>query len=239
VKILRALSFKAVFGGVQPANESTTEWEQKKGEQGGGGELPEVTSNLEAAEKRGASEENGTSEDDEEARLDFMLQIPTHEAVVNNYFSAMTSHGSYFSMDDMVHCFHARLDEHAKRRSDSMVEIWRGATHDVAPPSPQTQSGNCSWWNLPEVGGYPSWQSYEYSHASRFRWTFAVAEWCYIASGKLIVVPDEMLAPTVVISAGDLAYIPQGLQCTVVVVEPALKKVRYSTVLPPPPLRRR
>ena len=130
----------------------------------------------------------------------------------------MTSHGSYFGMDDLVHFFHARLNEHARRLAHTVVAVWRADAFHTSPP-PEAGAGwwpgaaareeGSRWWNSPAVGGYASWGTHRYARAPRkLRWAFREGhEWCFIESGVLTIVPDEELAPSVELKKGDLACI--------------------------------
>lgn len=208
---MRSLTFKNIFGSTSDEAKANVEEEQ----------------NIEA-------EEDKDSEDADEARLDFMVQIPTQEAVVNDYLSATTSHGSYFTLDDVVYFVHARLNEHAQRRANATIQFWRGDAYDIAPPQP----GIDSWWNHADVGGFASWQTHQTEHANTVKWTFTHPEWCYIGSGEMTVVPEDELGPVVTLRAGDLAYFRTDFKCTIVTPKEVIKKVLYKEKLPEPPAKK-
>ena len=99
-----------------------------------------------------------------------------------------------------------------------MVAVWRADAFHTSPP-PEAGAGwwpgaaareeGSRWWNSPAVGGYASWGTHRYARAPRkLRWAFREGpEWCFIESGVLTIVPDEELAPSVELKAGDLACI--------------------------------
>lgn len=58
------------------------------------------------------------------------------------------------------------------------------------------------------VFDWPVWEKGE----SRFPWSYAEQEVCYITEGRVTVEPDD--GEPVTIEAGDLVTFPQGMSCT-------------------------